>query len=70
MAKNVEISEYNNNASSSKTSDLDTYMAHANQVLRVLHQRMAFSSTKRFKRLRWKTYIRTQKAYEKVVAKL
>ena len=70
MSKNVEITEYNNNASSSKTSDLVTYMVHAIQVLRVLHQRMAFFSSKHFKRLRWKTYIRTQKAYEKVVAKL
>ena len=70
MSKNVEITEYNNNASSSKTSDLETYMAHAIQVLRVLHQRMAFFSSKRFKRLKWKTYIRTQQAYEKVVAKL
>jgi hypothetical protein len=70
MSKNLEITQYNNNGSSSKTSDLETYMAHAIQVLRVLHQRMAFFSSKRFRRLKWKTYIRTQKAYEKVVAKL
>jgi hypothetical protein len=70
MAENVDITNYNNNAISSKTSDLVIYMAHAYQVLEVLHQRMAFFSSKRFKRLKWKTYIRTQKAYEKVVAKL
>jgi hypothetical protein len=62
MTENVEITQYNNNAMTTKTSDLVTYMAHAYQVLRVLHQRMAFFSSKRFKRLRWKTYIRTQKA--------
>ena len=70
MAKNVEITDYNNTAITTKTSDLTTYMAHAYQVVRVLHQRMAFFSSKRFKRLRWKTFIKTQQAYEKVVAKL
>ena len=70
MAKNVEITDYNNTAMTTKTSDLVTYMAHAYQLLRVLHQRMAFFSSKRFKRLRWKTFIKTQQAYEKVVAKL
>jgi transposase len=45
-------------------------MQHALQVLEVLHQRMSFFSSKRFKRLKFKTYIKTQKAYEKIVAKL
>ena len=31
---------------------------------------MDFYSSKRFKRLRWKTYIKRQQAYEKMVADL
>jgi hypothetical protein len=70
MAKNAQITDFNNNAISTKTSNLRVYMQHAMQVLEALHQRMSFFSSKRFKRLKFKTYIKTQKAYEKIVAKL
>ena len=70
MSKSPEVVQYNIDAISSKTSILLSYMDHAHHVLSNLHDRMAFFSSKRFKRLKFKTHIRTQKAYEKVVKKL
>ena len=70
MSKSPEVVQFNNDAISSKTSILVSYMDHAQHVLSNLHDRMAFFSSKRFKRLKFKTHIRTQKAYEKVVKKL
>ena len=70
MSQSPEIIEFNDLAITAKTSDLEAYCHHAHQVLAVLLKRMAFFSTKRFKRLRWKTFIKKQQAYEKIVAKL
>jgi len=70
MGKNELIKSYNANALTTKTSNLDNYKDHAAHVLANLHSVLDFYSSKRFKRLKWKTYIRTQQAYEKIVARL
>ena len=70
VSQDDEVMAFNTDAISTKTSSLLQYKAHATHVLRNLHQRMAFFSTNRFKRLMYKTYIKTQQAYEKVVKKL
>lgn len=70
MSKSPAVVQFNIDAITPKTSILLAYMAHAEHVLTNLHERMAFFSSKRFKRLKFKTHIRTQKAYEKVVKKL
>ena len=74
MGKNEVITSFNalfnTNALTTKTSNLDNYKQNATHVLANLHSVLDFYSSKRFKRLKWKTYIRTQKAYEKIVARL
>ena len=70
MSMDEQIMAFNNQAITTKTSNIDLYKAHATHVLANLHQRMAFFNMQRFKRLRFKTYVKTQQAYEKVVAKL
>jgi hypothetical protein len=55
---------------SAKTSSLERFKEHARHVLANLRTVMDFYSAQRFKRLRWKTYIRRQKAYEKLVKDL
>ena len=61
---------FNTNALTTKTSNLHKYKQNAAHVLANLYSVLDFYSSKRFKRLKWKTYIRTQQAYEKIVAKL
>ena len=56
MAKNLKITQYNNNASSSKTSVLVTYMPHAIGVLRVLHQRRIIGVSPYYQRIRDPTF--------------
>jgi hypothetical protein len=70
MGKSEVITNYNTNALTTKTGSLENYKQHAIHVLANLHSVLDFYSSKRFKRLKWKTYIRTQKAYEKIVARL
>ena len=69
-AKNPVVTEYNLNALTSKTSSLARYKAHASHVLANMHSVLGFYGAQRFKRLRWKTFIKTQQAYEKIVATL
>ena len=57
MSKSEEIMNFNNQAITTKTRNL--YKAHAIHVLRNLHERMTFFSTKRFKHLKFKTFIDT-----------
>jgi hypothetical protein len=64
------IAAFNACVGSAKTSNLETYKTHIKHVLANLVTVMNFYSTQRFKRLRWKTYIKRQKAYEKLVADL
>ena len=74
MGKSAVITSFNalfnTNALTTKTASLDKYKQNATHVLANLHSVLDFYSSKRFKRLKWKTYIRTQKAYEKIVARL
>ncbi len=55
---------------SAKTSSLELFKSYARHVLANLETVMSFYSSQRFKRLRWKTYISRQKAYEKLVSEL
>ena len=61
---------FNQEVKTAKTSELGVLRSHTRQVLANLGTVMAFYNTQRFKRLRWKTYISKQKAYEKLVAAL
>jgi hypothetical protein len=70
MSKSAAVSAFNNEVKTARTSQLDTLKAHIRHVLANLVMVMDFYSAKRFKRLRWKTYISRQKAYEKIVAAL
>ena len=74
MKKSEVITTYNaffnTNALTTKTGSLENYKHHAIHVLANLHSVLDFYSSKRFKRLKWKTFIRTQKSYEKIVARL
>ena len=67
--KAEEIAIFNQEVKTAKTS-LEVLCSHTSHVLANLRTVMAFYDTKRFKRLRWKTYISQQKAYEKLVAAL
>ena len=66
-AKNPVVTAYNLNALTSRTSSLRRYKDHARNVLANMHSLMGFYGAQRFKRLRWKTFIKTQQAYEKIV---
>ncbi len=55
---------------SAKTSSLGLFESYARYVLPNLETVMSFYNCKRFKRLRGKTYISRQKAYEKLVSEL
>ena len=68
--KASEIATFNAEVQTAKTSHFETLKAHTRHVLANLTTVMAFYNTKRFKRLRWNSYIKTQKAYEKLVADL
>ena len=70
IQKAEEITIFNQEVKSAKTSNLDVLCSHTSHVLANLRTVMAFYDTKRFKRLRWKTYISQQKAFEKLVAAL
>jgi hypothetical protein len=70
MDKNPAIKAFNAEVKSAKTSSLELFKEHASHVLDNLVTVMSFYSAQRFKRLRWKTYIRRQKAYEKLVKDL
>ena len=69
-AKNPVVTAYNSTALTSKTSSLGRYKDHARHVLANMHSLLGFYGAQRFKRLRWKTFIKTQQAYEKIVATL
>lgn len=64
------INTFNAEVLTAKTSSLEFFKAHARHVLANMESLMAFYSAQRFKRLRWKTYISRQKAYEKLVSSL
>jgi hypothetical protein len=68
--KATVIATFNQEVQTAKTSHLDVLRSHTRHVLANLRTVMAFYNTQRFKRLRWKTYISKQKAYEKLVAAL
>jgi hypothetical protein len=70
MDKDPAIKAFNAEVKSAKTSSLELFKEHASHVLAHLVTVMGFYSAQRFKRLRWKTYIRRQKAYEKLVKDL
>jgi hypothetical protein len=70
ISKNPVIVAFNASISTAKTSSLAAYKAHAANVLTSMVAVMDFYNSSRFKRLRWKTYIKRQKAYEKLVADL
>jgi hypothetical protein len=64
------IEAFNRDMPSTKTSTLEAYKVHIRHVLTNMDEVMSFYNAQRFKRLRWKTYINRQKAYEKLVADL
>jgi hypothetical protein len=64
------IVAFNAHVGTAKTASLDVYKAYIQHALANMVTVMKFYSTQRFKRLRWKTYIKRQKAYEKLVADL
>ena len=70
MRKNKAIAKFNATVHTGKTADLGEYVVHIKHVLANLIPVLEFFSAKRFKRLRFKTYIRRQKAIEKIVARL
>jgi hypothetical protein len=65
--RNADVTAFNNGVPTTKTSSLALYKNHARHVLEFMQPVMEFYHTKCFKRLKWKSYIETQKAYEKVV---
>jgi hypothetical protein len=68
--KAPHIKALNKDKPSPKTSYLEVYDARISHVLKSLDEVLGFYSAQRFKRLKWKPYIRTQQAYEKIVADL
>ena len=68
--RNEDVQAFQSTVQTAKTSHLEVIKSHTRHVLANLCPVMAFYDTKRFKRLRWKTYISRQKTYEKLVADL
>lgn len=64
------INSFNAEVLSAKTSSLELFKAYTKHVLANLEVVMSFYNAQRFKRLRWKTYISRQKAYETLVSDL
>lgn len=64
--KNRIVQNYNKNIPTCKVADKESYKQYARFTLKFLNKVIEFYSQTKFKRLRWKTYIRRQKAYEKL----
>ena len=70
MEKSDVIQKIQKVTLSPKTSSYTAYAEYAKHILANRYDVMAFYDTTRFKRLQFWTYIRRQKAYEKIVQDL
>ncbi len=68
--KNPVIMEFNKNIPSAKVSDSESYCKRIKFVLTRINQVLDFYCAKRHRKLRWRTYVKEQKAYEKIVREL
>ena len=65
--KSELITNFNSNVPSAKTSSLPALAAHIRYCLQHLVEVMDFYNKRRFKKLKWNTYICSQKCYDKIV---
>lgn len=65
IEKEPSVVKYNAEMQTVKTRNLVSLKDHVCFVTASIPSMLAFYDTQRFKCLRWKTYVRTQKTYEK-----
>ncbi len=64
MNEDSLINSLNEEVLSAKASSVEVFKTHARHVLANLNSLMVFYNAHRFKRLRFKTYIKSQQAYQ------
>ena len=68
IGKNLLVQQWQHSMPTSKTARLDLFVTHVIHQLNYLNSTFSFINAQRVKRLEFKTYIKKQKAYAKLVS--